>query len=289
MSSKTKLSVRSGNAKDAILTTIYNRDEIVLMNTIGALLKNDLSHTVIIIVDDGSDDEHTYPMVRQILCKAKADGLCDFVWHTMSNADHPKDTYYIPGTSYNNPSAAFQVAYKIAKWWKCERVFVLSSDVQVPPTAVAVGRQYIDQGSIFCGRVINMSDSSEWLSSRRIWPLYWWMGMKMEDLIAIGGWDLEYMKGIAFEDNDFSARIFLQVGQMVVDDSVTSYHQSHAQTAYSDELKGWKVNRDFTFARWKGANPFESQDGPVRYHPRPIKPGVTYILSDDALAKAAQG
>ena len=44
--------------KDSIILTLFNRPRLALENVIFGLLKNDLADTELVIIDDGSDEEH---------------------------------------------------------------------------------------------------------------------------------------------------------------------------------------------------------------------------------------
>ena len=101
--------------------------------------------------------------------------------------------------------------------------------------------------------VIDQDSNTEYLGPNRLVPLGWFYGTHRKNF---PGWDEEYLKGIAFEDNDVMARLALKVGRFVIDQSCVAWHQSHPQTAYSDELKGWTINRDYTVKKW-GAVPWD--------------------------------
>lgn len=61
-----------------------------------------------------------------------------------------------------------------------------------------------------------------------------------KDLEAINGWDLQFMKGAAYEDTDFGAR-FVRAGlPFKVRDDIKALHQWHPVNKVSD---GWDINR----------------------------------------------
>jgi GT2 family glycosyltransferase len=254
--------------------TVYNRPELTLMNTLFALSKNDLNDAVIIIVDDGSTQK--YQSVPNIVEQLPA------VWHRVDTGDDRPGTYAIDG-KYNNPAYAFNAGFEVAKELGAERIYVLSSDVIVPPHAVHTANKCDLTKAVFCARVLDIDTAGEFCSSRTIWPLPWFVGTLTQYIDAIGGWDEVFLKGIAFEDNDFMARLFLSVRCMIVFDGVTAFHQSHPQTAYSDEFKGWNTNEQFMIARW-GCVPFRANNPPYTWNTRPVKPGVTYLIEPHAPA-----
>jgi GT2 family glycosyltransferase len=256
-------------AKDAVLLTVFDRPKDVLFNTLAGLARNDLTDTVVICVDDGSSIDYV--------------DLEDFVktlnlpliWSRVDTVKERPGTYNING--YNNPAHAFNAALKIATGEKAERVFILSSDCVLPAHALEAWRRWVDIGYVPIPKVVDHDSQQVYASSSRIWPLYWWMGCRMEWIKGIGGWDEEYLRGIAFEDNDFAARLFDKVQKFVFDDSVMVIHQSHSQTAYSDNLEGWAINKQYTLSKY-GANPWERNGEGLLYNPRPVRQGPTYVL-----------
>lgn len=256
--------------RDAVIMTVYERPSQVLTNVLDGLKKNDLSSTKVIIVDDGCKQSTLdgYPALSE-----------GFEWVHINSVEALPETYSIDD-GYNNPAYAFNCGFARAKELGAERVFVLSSDVIVPPHGMEAGRKFVDEVGMFCASVIDMSSATPYCSAGRCWPLPWFIGAKTEDIEAAGAWDEEYMKGIAFEDNDFSARLFMQTQKMLICDAVTCWHQSHEQTAYSDNLKGWEINKRYTLSKW-GCVPFEHPHQNFTYQIRSVQPGVTFLLSPD--------
>ena len=97
--------------------------------------------------------------------------------------------------------------------------------------------------------VTDLDTNQEYLGNSRMAPFGWFYGVHRKHLEAVG-WDEQYLKGIAFEDNDVMARLGIQVGRFVVDRSCRVWHQSHPPVAYSDKLAGWTINRDYTQEKW---------------------------------------
>lgn len=235
---------------DAIIMTVYNRRQHILNATVDAALENCKSGDVkIIVVDDASTVPVRFPSNKNVIVE-RIDG-------------HPFGTYSING--YNNPSFAFQRGLEVAKYLGCDRTFIISSDVVIPPDALESARASVDASHVVVGSVTDRDSRALWCGPERVWPLYWFMGAQTQMIFDAGGWDLEYMKGIAFEDNDFSARMMIHSGSLVIDGEIMCVHQSHAQTAYSDNLMGWKVNRDYTHRKWGGVNPFEQNGGKCQW------------------------
>jgi GT2 family glycosyltransferase len=259
-------------AKTAIIMTVFDRPELTLMNTLYGLSRNDLKDTAIIIVDDGSTVQ--YGAVPQIIESLPA------ILHRINTKDDRPDTYTID-ENYNNPAYAFNAGFAIAKEIHAEKICVLSSDVIIPPHAMeAVGRCDLTK-AVLCARVVDMDSAGDFCSSRRLWPLPWFVATLTEYVEAIGGWDEAYLAGIGFEDNDFMARLFLAVRCMIVFDGITTYHQSHPQTAYSDNFQGWNTNEKYTIDRW-GCVPFRVNNAPYSWSTRPVKQGQTYMINPEA-------
>jgi len=98
--------------------------------------------------------------------------------------------------------------------------------------------------------VVDMDTATQFLGSDRLAPYGWLYGIHRKHMESIGGWDEEYMKGLAFDDNDIMARLALEVGRFVIDGNCTVWHQSHPQVAYSDNMKGFNINKDYTLKKW---------------------------------------
>ena len=230
--------------KDSVLMTLYNRPHLVLLNTLTALGKNDLSNTEIVIVDDGSTVD--YSAIQE------AYAALPLKWVRVDTVKDRPDTYNLDG--YNNPSYAWNQALAAAEG---ENIHILSSDTLLPPHALASARKRMLNKVVYCGMVVDMDTANEYLGQQRVAPLGWFLSTTKTQLKKISdskgnAWDEAYLNGIAFEDNDFTARLALNVGRVIVDLSVCCWHQSHPQTAYSDDMKGWKANEAYTLQKWGG-------------------------------------
>jgi glycosyltransferase involved in cell wall biosynthesis len=222
----------------------------MLAMTMQGLCKNDLRDTEIVVVDDGSDQHYAeqYPDLCRLL---EASGAA-VVYHKME----PYEAYRIDG--HNNPARANNEALKLASG---ERIFWLSSDVILPPHALARARRFGKDDAVFVGQVVDMDTGGIFLGPGRLFPMMWFVGTSKAACEAIGGFDENYLRGMAFEDNDFMGRLACHVGRVVFDWDVLSFHQSHPNTAYSDQMEGFKRSADYTKTKWHGV-PF-SGDKPV--------------------------
>jgi glycosyltransferase involved in cell wall biosynthesis len=255
--------------RDAIVTTVYNRSELVLMNTFAGVLKQDLADTHLIVVDDNSDKEYK---TAKDLTRSHA------TWLRVDTLKDRPGTYNING--YNNPAYAFNRGAELAQDMGAERLFLLSSDCIIQPNALKTLRQLVTQNAIACTRTVDMDSGTTYCSTARIWPLPWFIGCKLKHASEIGGWDETFLHGIACEDNDFVGRLFFRVQKLAMLDVPMTWHQSHPDTAYSDGQSGWEINKQYIRSRW-GQIPFERNGAPFKFTVRPTQPGVTFALSPE--------
>lgn len=230
--------------KDSVILTVCDREPVQLMNTLLWLTRNDLTDTEIIIVNDRSEQDLSW---LKTYC-----GNLPVVWHDME----PYEAYRIG--NHNNPAKANNEALKLCTG---ERVFWLSSDCILPPLALQKARKIVDAGAVYVPRVQDISGSygfHEFCGPKRIFPMMWFVGCRLSDCLAIGGFDEEYLKGMAYEDNDFMGRLALQVGSIVYDFDTTVIHQSHPAAYLSDGGVGQKRSGEYTKKKWKGV-PFSSE------------------------------
>lgn len=262
--------------RDAVLMTVYNRPELTMMNVLAALSKNDLAATAVIVVDDGSTEDQSN--VRTAL-RSFGNGH----WLPVDVARYVPSRYHISGT--NNPAYAFQRGFEFATdELGAERLFVMSSDVMIPPHALDRFRSVDLEKFVALGAVIDLDTANTLCSSRVIWPMPWFVGVGADQLEAIGGWDLEFMNGIAFEDNDLMARLLLHVGALMIRDDVMCWHQSHPQTAYSDEKKGWNQNEKYIVEKF-GDVPFRPGSRAIGFDVRTTRRGMTYLINPQRLTE----
>lgn len=220
--------------------TVYDRPQLVLMNTLVKLGCNDWSDGEIVVVDDGSNLPYD-PI------KSAMSGL-PIRWVRVDTVRDRPETYNLDG--YNNPAYAANHGLGESRG---EFVFWLSSDVALQPHSVDRAFDLDLHEVAWMPTIIDMDSRMEYLGPSRLVPLGWFYGTHRDNM---PGWDEEYLKGLAFEDNDVMARLALRVGRFVIDQSCTGWHQSHEQTAYSDNLEGWRINREYTIKKW-GAVPWD--------------------------------
>jgi hypothetical protein len=220
--------------------TVYNRPQLVLLNTLLKLGPNDWSDGEIVVVNDGS--RIPYGPLKESF------GDLPVKW---VEAKPFPGCYSLKG--YNNPAHAWNVGLAASSG---EYVFPMSSDIMVTPGIIHRALNLDLDKVAWMPSVVDMDTAMEYLGPNRLAPLGWFFGVHRKHMEAVG-WDEEYMNGIAFEDNDMMARLALEVGRFVVDVGCTVWHQSHPQTAYSDNLAGWTVNRGYCKEKWGGFIPWD--------------------------------
>ena len=229
---------------NSILMTVFNRPKRVLRNTLHTLAQNDLTNCEVIIVDDGSTID--YGSLGQ-----------EYDWIWIDPSEYPSHTYTIPhpdGGTINNPALAWNRAIAEARG---KRLMFLSSDCMLPEFAVAEAKKCRD--FYWLASVMDQATNLMYVCEKKPIPLHFFSSCKKEHVEAIGGFDGEYLKGMAFEDNDFGARLGLHCGQALIDTSVLCIHQSHPPIAYSDGLLGLHRNEGYTVKKWGGV-PWRDMD-----------------------------
>ena len=235
--------------KQCVAFTLYNRPPLVLLNTLGAIGKAALSvpDTEVLIVDDGSNLD--YSEIVEAMSKLMPMRMirCD------TSKERP-GTYSINGL--NNPAYASNFALQHVD---AETLFWMSSDIMPTPWVMRDALTMDLSKVVYMPCVVDLDSQCPYLSPDRLTPYGWFMASATQNFRDVG-WDEEYLKGIAFEDNDFTARLAQKVGRFIIDTRWTVWHQSHPQTAYSDDLVGHNINRDYTIKKWGGI-PWDKDNG----------------------------
>jgi len=234
---------------NSIIMTVFNREPHVIFNTLQALTRNNLDNCEVIIVDDGSTID--YPVGKY---------ACDLplTWYRIEPDEYPKGTYSIEhpdGGRINNPAFAMN---KALGWAKGRRIMFLSSDCMIPKFGIKEAKKCGD--SYWVASVMDQASNLMYVAETRPLPFHFFASCKKEHIEAIGGFDEGFMRGIAFEDNDFGARLGLYCRHVIFDLSVLCIHQSHPPFAYSDGQLGWANNSAYIREKWGGI-PWEIDSG----------------------------
>lgn len=231
-----------------VVMTIFNRPLIVVTNTL-MYLRQALPDSPVVIVDDGSDK---LPNLRE-MCESFR---CEYV--RCDTVAEVEGCYHINGS--NNPAHAFNVGLARVD---TPLVVLMSSDI-MPQVRFGDVIKHYAEASVFANAawsptVVDLQSGAPFLAPNVLWPMPWFLVCDRERLRKVGDYDENYCKGIAFEDNDLSARLLTDLGALIVDGNCVAWHQSHPQTAYSDGGKGWSINEAYTRQKWGGV-PFRPDD-----------------------------
>ena len=232
---------------DTVILTVFNREPLLLMNTLQWLCRNDLTDTEILVVDDGSTIDYTH-------IQKSLHGL-PIRWERIETLQEVPDCYHIDG--HKNAAHANNRAIEMARG---DNLFFLSSDVMIPPHALERAREWDLDRYMYLASCVNMEDDAVYVGVRdgriRTFPGMFFGGISKAACERVGGFDENLMYGMGFDDNDFSARLVIDTGRYVIDRESVCYHQWHPPTAYSDRLKGFNGSKGYMKRKWGGI-PFD--------------------------------
>jgi len=128
-----------------------------------------------------------------------------------------------------NPSKAFNIGVRAAKY---DRTIITSPEV-CPQTNVLAQLEELPDQNVIC-QVADENEAKQIdsvlvsTSFRADTPAYYFLGcFNKADIEKINGWDEEFMKGYAYEDNDFGARWVRAGLSFVIRDDIRAVHQYH--------------------------------------------------------------
>jgi hypothetical protein len=196
---------------------------------------------------------------------------------TNTIAERP-ETYHING--HNNPAYCTNLALESAVKSGAETTILLSSDVLLESIAVKKALHEYPENITVIGKTVDSLKGTVFCSSTKVWPMCWFVKAPTAAMAAVR-LDEEYLKGMAFEDNDFMGRLFLHTKQMVIDDEIECIHQYHSPVAYSDGLRGFKISEKYTQMKWGGI-PFRPNDVSLNWIAK-SKKGKIDMLNPEAL------
>jgi hypothetical protein len=95
-------------------------------------------------------------------------------------------------------------------------------------------------------------------SSQRPRPLGFIVAMPTWAIRLTGGYDLDFMRGLWYEDNDFTWRLWRLGLPFVFDDSISGIHIDHARPPLTDSPWREKIaaNRDLMLSKWQRVDPW---------------------------------
>lgn len=239
-------------SRNAIILTVFNRPELMLLNTMIGLRKNDLKDTDILIVDDGSTID--YADLRDTMTEMQL----PFRWERCSTLEARPDAYNIDG--HNNPA---WVNNRAVEMTDSENLFFLSSDTIIPPNTMNSALIWDLDKTVYSARVIDMDSGVEWCGMSRTFLACWFIGVSRALFDRVGGFDEKFLEGMAFEDTDFTGRAVIDTRKAVIDCGTLALHQSHERVAYSDGMDGYLRSQEYARAKWGGQAPWDSKDEPL--------------------------
>lgn len=157
----------------------------------------------------------------------------------LENNELMKDVKLIPYKleTFTCPAHAFNLGVKNSKY---DNVVITSPEV-IPTTDVLPQLEGFIGKTIVCQVFDAKSDGESGMSLvnkvfRSDDPgMYFLTMFNKQDIYKINGWDEDFMKGYAYEDNDFGARWVRAGLQFEVIDEIKALHQYHPRT---ETIKG---------------------------------------------------
>lgn len=149
----------------------------------------------------------------------------------LTDNDLIKDVRLIPYTVKKgfNPSKAFNIGVREAKY---DQIIITSPEV-LPKTDVLGQLEELIGANVVC-QVWDEDEKNQVVTSlvnesfRSETPAMYFLAMfNRKDIEAINGWDEEFMKGYAYEDNDFGERWKRAHLPWMVRDDIQGVHQYH--------------------------------------------------------------
>jgi glycosyltransferase involved in cell wall biosynthesis len=261
--------------------TVWNREYEVLLATLRALSRCDLTDCEVIVADDGSTMD--YAGIRAY-CDSRL-GNCKWI-------DVPQYDAFRIQRGFNNPARAFNSALLAATG---DNVVIMSSDVMVTPKVLERIRRFDLSEMAFTPLVLDMESGQHYCGPTRLFPMPWCLAASRAHCMEIGGWDETYLNGMCYEDNDFVGRLVMQSGRFLADWTVCAYHQSHDQPAYDIKDPAVKAanerNKTYTMEKWSGI-PFSGGKTPFDIIRKPFPTGDvvhevrwTGTLKEDVIAR----
>lgn len=261
----------------SVLMTVHDREPEVLLSTLRGLRRSGLADCELILVDDRSSMDYSWVKAYAKLFFSECKWIPTGPYKGFRIGD--------PEKGYGNPAHAFNVGLDLATR---ERLLVMSSDVIATPGAVASMERFWTPECLYTPRVIDMDMGMEYCGESRIFPAPWFLAMPTAVAQKLGGWDVAFLDGLCYEDNDFLGRIALYLGLIRCDWKPIVYHQSHEQPAYKHEDEEIRAanqrNRDLCKKKWAGM-PWSLEFAPFNVIRRPDPSGCLRLLVQNEALK----
>lgn len=181
----------------------------------------------------------TFPEVKEFVMPTRS---FDKVSEYLEAHDLMKDVRLIPYTHKTgfNPSKAFNIGVREAKF---DQIIISSPEVMPKTDVLAQLKELIGQ-NVVCS-VSEVSEDGDKFTIlvhsgfRDDNPGMYFLAMfNRKDIEEINGWDEDFMKGYAYEDNDFGERWVRAGLPFIVRDDIQAVHQYHPR---SETIRGGLV------------------------------------------------
>ena len=221
----------------------------------------------IVIIDDSSEDENE---LKNFIDENAV--LSDkYPFHFTYEYINRKDT------KFRNPAILYNKAVELAKY---ENIMITNPENLHTTNVIEHVAANLEAGMyiVYGCKTVNQPPSFEAIynsesqfviendpNSRRGWYqhsvfnnrlFHFLAAIKKSDYQSFGGFDPEYDKGVAVDDNDFICEVDKAGLRIVSVDDVYACHQSHRRPANQDVEAEYKINLMRFIAKW-GASPYD--------------------------------
>lgn len=173
----------------------------------------------------------TYPQIKEFIMPTRS---YDKVLEYMTENDLMKDVRLIPYTHDLgfNPSKALNIGVRSSKY---DNIIITSPEVKpmtdvLPQLEGFIGKNVVCQvfdakedgtlGISLVNKIYRADDPS----------MYFLAMFNKPDIYKINGWDEDFMKGYAYEDNDFGARWKRAGLPFEINEEIKAFHQYHPRS-----------------------------------------------------------
>lgn len=239
----------------SIITTYYNRRKQFL-NTIDSILKSDINNFELIVVDDGSDSEHSlsdlnYPFLKLIEIDEKdkwwenpcvpfnigiKEAVGDIIVLQNPECYHVGDVLKYINDNINNDNYLSISTYSF------------SDELTDKIKDIDLNIEYLNTLPIKLSGY-NLG----WYNHSIHRPLYYHFcsAIKKSNMDKLGGFDERYAQGITYDDDEFLMRVRRLGLDVKIIDDVSVIHQYHEKFFYKGNykelhLKNKKIFEDIT-------------------------------------------
>jgi len=173
---------------------------------------------------------------------------CESLGFTAKIVQYDSATCDFYNTEYFNPAMALNYGVK-----ECKFNSVIVTSPEIKPLCDVIGEfRQLEIGNYICKVLdesedggLNTHGGKKYLVGsdfRSKTPAMYFLAMfRKRDILKINGWDMRFMQGYCFEDEDFGNR-FMRAGlTFEVKDNIQAIHQYHPRKNQGSD--GWKRNK----------------------------------------------